>query len=62
MAGDRRVGFIRKQNVARRNYDLLKENFSHPSLHFKKVDKLGSLKAGPHHRAGAAVRLNPLPK
>ena len=28
----------------------------------QKVGKLGWVKAGPPHRAGAAVRLNPLPK
>ena len=39
------------QKVARRNFDLLKQNPSHPSLHFKKVGKLWSVRAGPHHRA-----------
>ena len=39
------------QRVARRNFNLLKENPAHPSLHFKKVGKLWSARAGPHHRA-----------
>jgi hypothetical protein len=28
------------QSVARKNFELLKDNSSHPSLHFKKVGKL----------------------
>ena len=28
------------QRVARQNFELLKENPAHPSLHFKKVGKL----------------------
>jgi hypothetical protein len=39
------------QAVARRNFNLLKQNPAHPSLHFKKVGKLWSIRAGPHHRA-----------
>jgi hypothetical protein len=39
------------QTVARRNFNLLKENPSHPSLHFKKVGKLWSARTGAHHRA-----------
>ena len=39
------------QRVARRNFALLKENPAHPSLHFNKVGKLWSVRAGPHHRA-----------
>ena len=39
------------QKVARRKFDLLKQNPSHPSLHFKKVGKLWSVRVGPHHRA-----------
>jgi len=37
--------------MARRNFDLLKENPRHPSLHFKKVGKLWSVRVEPHHRA-----------
>ena len=39
------------QTVARKNFDLLKDDPSHPSLHFKKVGKLWSVRAGIRHRA-----------
>ena len=39
------------QAVARKNFELLKDNPSHPSLHFKKVGKLWSARAGITHRA-----------
>jgi hypothetical protein len=39
------------QEVARKNFELLKDNPSHPSLHFKKVGKLWSVRAGINHRA-----------
>lgn len=39
------------QRVARHNFDLLKENLAHPSLHLKKVGKLWSVRVGRHHRA-----------
>jgi hypothetical protein len=39
------------RTVARRNFNLLKENPRHPSLHFKKVGKLWSVRLGPHYRA-----------
>ena len=39
------------QDVARKNFELLKDNPSHPSLHFKKVGKLWSVRAGINHRA-----------
>ena len=39
------------QRVARQNFELLKENPAHPSLHFKKVGKLWSVRAGINHRA-----------
>jgi hypothetical protein len=39
------------QKVARQNFELLKENPAHPSLHFKKVGKLWSVRAGINHRA-----------
>lgn len=39
------------QRVARKNFDLLKDDSSHPSLHFKKVGKLWSMRAGINHRA-----------
>jgi hypothetical protein len=39
------------QKVALRNFNILIQNPAHPSLHFKKVGKLWSVRAGPHHRA-----------
>ena len=39
------------QQLADKNFYLLKQNPNHPSLHFKKVGKLWSVRAGPHHRA-----------
>src|SRR5262245_1872258 len=42
---------VETQNVAKRNFRLLKENPRHPSLRFKKVGKHWSVRAGPHHRA-----------
>jgi hypothetical protein len=39
------------QQVARKNYELLKENPRHPSLRFKKVGKLWSARVGGNHRA-----------
>ena len=39
------------QRIARRNFELLKENPSHPSLQFKKVGKLWSARIGLNHRA-----------
>jgi hypothetical protein len=39
------------QEIARRNYEILKENPRHPSLRFKKVGKLWSARVGRDHRA-----------
>jgi hypothetical protein len=39
------------QKVARKNFELLKDDPSHPSLHFKKVGNLWSVRAGINHRA-----------
>ena len=39
------------QRVARRNFELLKENPAHPSLHFKKIGKLWSVRVEINHRA-----------
>jgi hypothetical protein len=39
------------QKTAKKNFELLKRNSSHPSLHFKKVGKLWSVRAGMNHRA-----------
>jgi len=39
------------QRIAKESFELLKENPSHPSLHFKKVGKLWSVRVGINHRA-----------
>jgi hypothetical protein len=39
------------QTVARKNFELLKDNSTHPSLHFKRVGNLWSVRAGLNHRA-----------
>ena len=39
------------QKVSKKNFELLKTNPSHPSLHFKKVGKLWSVRSGINHRA-----------
>ncbi len=39
------------QQVADQNYELLKTDPSHPSLHFKKVGEFWSVRAGKGYRA-----------
>jgi hypothetical protein len=39
------------QNLARRNYELLRDNPRHPSLHFKKVGGQWSVRIGRGYRA-----------
>ena len=39
------------QRTAKKNFELLKENPSHPSLHFKTVGRFWSVRVGIHHRA-----------
>jgi len=39
------------QNLADKNFNLLKTNPSHPSLHFKKVNKYCSVRIGKKYRA-----------
>ncbi|MBI4547321.1 MAG: hypothetical protein HY707_05025 [Ignavibacteriae bacterium] len=39
------------QRLAKKNFDLLKTNPLHPSLHFKKVGKFWSVRVGISHRA-----------
>jgi len=39
------------QKVSKQNFQLLKTNPWHPSLHFKKVGKFWSVRAGINHRA-----------
>jgi mRNA-degrading endonuclease RelE of RelBE toxin-antitoxin system len=39
------------QRLSRKNFELLKTNPSHPSLHFKKVGRFWSVRIGIKHRA-----------
>lgn len=39
------------RHLADKSYALLKEDFRHPSLHFKKVGKYWSVRVGLHYRA-----------
>ena len=39
------------RELAKKNFELLKENPRHPSLHFKKVGKFHSARVGIAHRA-----------
>ncbi|ADE15392.1 conserved hypothetical protein [Nitrosococcus halophilus Nc 4] len=41
------------KELADKNYELLKENPKHPSLHFKKVEKFWSVRVGNRYRAVA---------
>ena len=39
------------QSLARRNFELLKQNSGYPSLRFKKVGRFWSARVGLNHRA-----------
>ena len=39
------------QKIARKNFELLKNNPYHPSLHFKKIGKIWSARIGLEYRA-----------
>lgn len=39
------------QSVAKKNFELLKADPLHPSLHFKKIGKFWSVRVGINHRA-----------
>lgn len=39
------------QNLARKNFELLKQNIQHPSLHFKKTGSFCSARVGLNYRA-----------
>ena len=39
------------QELAKKNFDLLKENPRHPSLYFKRVGPYRSVRVGLHYRA-----------
>jgi hypothetical protein len=42
---------INVSSIARKNFDLLKNNPRHPSLHLKKVGRYWSVRVGIGHRA-----------
>jgi hypothetical protein len=39
------------RTLADKNYELLKSDSRHPSLHFKKIGDLWSVRVGAHYRA-----------
>jgi len=39
------------QKTADKNYEILKSNSKHPSLHFKKIGRYWSVRVGLHYRA-----------
>jgi hypothetical protein len=39
------------QRISKKNFELLNENPSHPSLHFKKIGTFWSVRAGLNYRA-----------
>ena len=39
------------QKISKKNFELLKNDPSHPSLHFKKVGTFWSIRAGMNYRA-----------
>jgi hypothetical protein len=39
------------RELANRNYELLKQNPKHPSLHFKRIGRYWSVRVGIHYRA-----------
>ena len=44
------------RELADKNYELLEANPSHPSLHFKNMGGLWSVRIGSHYRALARMR------
>jgi hypothetical protein len=43
------------RSLARKNFQMLKADHSHPSLQFKKVGKVWSARIGSHYRAVATL-------
>ena len=46
------------RSLARENFQLLKNDSRHPSLHFKKIGKFWSVRVGMSHRALAVKDAN----
>ena len=44
------------KNLADKNFELLKANPKHPSLHFKQIGSLWSVRVGKHFRASVWIR------
>jgi hypothetical protein len=42
---------VHVRNLADKSFELLKADPKHPSLHFKKIGVLWSVRVGAHHRA-----------
>jgi hypothetical protein len=42
---------LQVRNLADKNFQLLKTNPKHPSLHFKQINKLWSVRVGKQYRA-----------
>ncbi len=42
---------LEARELADKNFQLLKADSRHPSLHFKKIGKLWSVRVGAHYRA-----------
>ncbi len=42
---------LRIQDLARKNFDLLKDDANHPSLHFKRIGRMYSVRIGLRYRA-----------
>lgn len=42
---------IEVRELADKNYQLLKDNPRHPSLHFKRIEEVWSVRVGHHYRA-----------
>jgi len=48
------------RELAGKNYDLLKADSSHPSLRFKNIEGLWSVRVGSHYRALGRMRADGL--
>jgi hypothetical protein len=48
------------RGLADKNYQLLKSDPKHPSLHFKRIGDLWSVRIGLHHRAGLGMGAKPI--
>jgi hypothetical protein len=49
------------REIADKNFQLLKSDPKHPSLHLKRIEKVWPLRVGKHHRALGPGHLSPTP-